>query len=165
MSEIPVRSALFMDRDESLGNSLDTFGRRALHVKVGNIASTEAIPVYVVDAPVTAQTDLFIDVDTVSTPGVSQNLFTYVVPVGKQIALYSLKVSCRISSEYTLSVGSTLVASGFLGAAHPTDVFEWARFREFPTGASLVLSFLHYGPVNPSNPSMKVRAHLQAALI
>jgi hypothetical protein len=42
-NETPVQSALFMDRDSSLGNSEDTFLRRALHVKVGNKTS-EPIP-------------------------------------------------------------------------------------------------------------------------
>jgi hypothetical protein len=41
-------SNLSMDRGKSLGNSEDVFGRRALHVKIGN-KSSEPVPVYITD--------------------------------------------------------------------------------------------------------------------
>jgi hypothetical protein len=47
VAEDLVHAALAMDRGEPLGNSLDAFNRRALHVKVGN-KTGEAIPVNVV---------------------------------------------------------------------------------------------------------------------
>lgn len=47
--ETPTVSALNMDRGTPLGNSLDTFSRRALHVKVANLGS-ESIPVSVVSS-------------------------------------------------------------------------------------------------------------------
>lgn len=42
--ETPCVAALTMDRGLSIGNSEDTFGRRAAHVKIGN-KITEPIPV------------------------------------------------------------------------------------------------------------------------
>jgi hypothetical protein len=36
MAEIPANSALIMDRGQPIGNTDDTFGRRAVHVKIGN---------------------------------------------------------------------------------------------------------------------------------
>lgn len=42
--EIPANSALLMDRGLPLGNSLDVFSRRALHVKIANLL-TESVPV------------------------------------------------------------------------------------------------------------------------
>lgn len=43
-TEDPTNASLLMDRGLPLGNSLDTVGRRALHVKVRNLVS-EPIPV------------------------------------------------------------------------------------------------------------------------
>jgi len=161
MSETPVRSALFMDRDESLGNSLDRWVRRALHVKVGN-DNSEAIPVNIING---AGTDYFIDVDDLTTPNFEQTLMSFVVPVGVTLSLYQLKLSCKATSEYGLFVNSILVASGFLGAAHPTDDFKWDRSRECASGQTVTLKFTHYGAASTSNPSTKVRAHLQTGLI
>lgn len=51
--ETPAISPVLMDRGTTLGNSEDTFGRRALHVKVGNKAS-EQIPVSIAAIPLPA---------------------------------------------------------------------------------------------------------------
>lgn len=45
MAEDKALSTLLMDRSEPLGNSEDTFARRALHTKVGN-KLTEPVPVF-----------------------------------------------------------------------------------------------------------------------
>ena len=44
MAENYTYTALAMDRSEPVGNSIDIFSRRALHVKIGNTAS-EPIPI------------------------------------------------------------------------------------------------------------------------
>src|SRR4030066_100875 len=161
MPETQVRSALFMDRSYSLGNSIDRWLRRALHVKVGNDAAAgEAIPVYIVDGSLESGTDKNFDVITSTTAGLTQTLVNYTVPVGKLLVLYQVRVCCRLTSEYEVYSNTDLIGSGLLGAAHPSDNYPWIRHRDLLAGQVLKLDFTSASGTD----SRTVRVHIQAAL-
>lgn len=158
--ETKVKSRLFMDRGLELGNSEDRWIRRALHVLIGN-KDADAVPVKIVDGSLESGTDHFIDVGPIATTaGTTQTLINYTVPVGKLLVLYQLQLSCRITSEYELYSDSNLIASGLLGAAHPTDNFPWQRHRDLTAGQVLKLEFT----AATGETDRDVRAHVQAAL-
>lgn len=58
-NEDPALSHLLMDRGDPVGNSPDAFGRRAVHVKVGNTPS-EPIPITIGAFSAPADTDTLV---------------------------------------------------------------------------------------------------------
>jgi hypothetical protein len=136
--EIDANAALSMDRGIPLGNSLDTFNRRALHVKVGNKV-TEPIPVYIADSE--PGTPIFFDDNRNTTPGVTQSLISFVVPAHISRDLYSCVVVCRSHGYWRLTLNSRLIASGRTGPAQANTTFDWKPRRTVSSGDSIELTF------------------------
>lgn len=137
--EIQANAALLVDRALPLGNSLDTFARRALHVKIGN-KETEAIPVFVTDSA--GGTEVFLDAfDEATTPGAEQTLLSSVVPALTARKLHSVDVSCRAEGQWRLEADGEVVASGRTCAAAPNDRFIFQVPRAIAPGVALELIF------------------------
>ena len=107
-------------------------------------------------------TPFFIEVQTVTTPGITQTLFTTAVPTGKVLKLHHLIVVCRISSRYSLFSDTAIIASGRTGAGGPESNFPWIRPREITAGNVLKLDFKS-GAGIPT--PVDVEAYLQASLV
>lgn len=131
MAENITYTALVMDRDLSLGNSEDAYGRRALHVKATN-KITEPIPVTIVDGE--PGDPRFFESTSVTDPGNAKSILSGVFATG--IALSTMVVVCRQESEIILSIGSNVVASGRTGAAAPSASFIWNPRRPVASGSS-----------------------------
>lgn len=130
MAEQEVLSSLLMDRDGPLGNSVDRFLRRSLHVKVGN-SSADAIPVYVVDGE--PGDPIFWDTEDTTDPGVDKEILSGTFSTSTSLS--TLSVSCRVESKISLLVDNVLVASLRSGASQPNPMFTWNPRRVFPAGS------------------------------
>jgi hypothetical protein len=155
MAEVETNSALIMDRGLPLGNSDDTFGRRALHVKVGNKA-TEPIPVTVTGG--VAGTPFYADAQTSSTPGVEQTLITAATPASPARSLDSVVVACRTEGRFTISDGATIIGSGRTGPATPNARFSFSPRRTVTASGTVTVKFTARSGAMASD----VEAYLQA---
>lgn len=137
-----------MDRPQPLGNSIDTFTRRALHVKIGNL-STEPVPVAIVSENIGEVKNLFAELSSVAN-GVPTDILTYTVPAdffylslieaaGTNIAAYQiLKNGTVIASQWTYFSGP-LTADFEFG-----DTFE--RGLKFSLGDVIKIRVTHNRP-------------------
>jgi len=138
-----------MDRDEPLGNSLDVFLRRALHVKVGN-TSTEAIPVYSSELG----TPKYFDIQNTTSPGIEKIIFSYLLI--KDLKLTKVAISCRQESTAYIKADGNTIASLRLGAARPTDSFSWEPTRLITMGANIQITI----KARAQSPIVDVEAYL-----
>lgn len=136
MAETFAVSALSMDRGEPLGNSLDVFGRRSVHVKIGNSAS-EAIPVFVSNAG----TPQFFETATQTTPGILQTLLTFTVPATGTRYLTQAIVVCRVEGEFFIKQNGSIIGSGRTGASNARGAFSYNPARPLIVGATITLEF------------------------
>lgn len=154
--ETPANAGLTMDRGQPVGNSLDTFGRRALHVKIGN-SESEAIPVFVTDSAGGSEVNLEA-IGTVTTPGAEQTLLSFPVPALTGRKLHRIRVSSRVEGRWTLLADSVAVAAGRTGAATPNDDHPFSPPRLFGPGVTLELKFKS----RPGSAVNEVDASIQA---
>jgi hypothetical protein len=131
-------SSLSMDTALPLGNSEDTFIRRALHVKIGN-KTTEPIPVFVADEE--PGVPFFDEGFDVTDPGNDVTLITTTVPALTTRNLFRIIVTCRIEGVMTILDGATQIGSGRTGAAKPDSVIEWNPRRPVSTGNTITVKF------------------------
>jgi hypothetical protein len=110
MAEDYCLSTLLMDRGQPLGNSEDSFTRRALHVKVGN-KNTEAIPVTITNAPTSSATykNEFNQISAVPT-SVETLIHSYTIPVGKVFTLTLVEVGGENVATYNVYLNGVLFA-------------------------------------------------------
>lgn len=101
----------------------------------------------------------FVDAQTVTTPGVEQTLFSFAVPAGKTKNLTSLKVSCRLPTNFYLTAGGATIASGRTGAGHPNAKFDWSPVRGIAAGTTIELKLLAKSGV----PATDVEAYLMSS--
>ena len=156
-AEDPAQSALLTDRGLPIGNSEDVFIRRALHVKIGNKPS-EAVPVYLTE-PGASSDPFFAEGAGAITPGVLQNLITFVVPVAISRLLSQVIVTCRVEGIFEVKAGTTVIGSGRTGAASPQAKFEWDPSRPVAAGVTVVVNFT----ARAGGPATTVEAYLQAS--
>jgi hypothetical protein len=137
-NEAPGIYRLDMDRGEPLGNSEDTFGRRALHVKIGN-KDTESIPVRVVSGSGVAKS---FPVTIATTPGTEQTVITETVPVGKKWTLVSLQGVSNFATTYRSFLDDTpdvLIGSTRTGPGKPSARFEFDDTQKLSSGATVLV--------------------------
>ena len=101
----------------------------------------------------------FVDVQTVTTPGVEQTLFSFAVPAGKTRNLTSLKVSCRLPTNFYLTAGGATIASGRTGAGNPNAKFDWSPVRGIAAGTTVELKML----ARSGLPATDVEAYLMSS--
>lgn len=85
---------------------------------------------------------VFNEVQTVTTPGVEQSLFSVVVPALTTRNLDTLRVSCTVPTVFNLYAGATIVATGRTGPGEPNANFVWSPSREVAAGVTLELKLL-----------------------
>ena len=147
-------SPLYMDRSLPLGNSVDTFSRRALHVKIGN-GLVNPVPVVVVSG---GGTGYFIDAKTVTTPGTEQTIFTQTLT--QDISLMKLNVSCSMSCQFFLRLNGAIIGSGRTRPSEHNISFDWTPGRPAIIGNVLELKLEAFSPA----PAVSVEAYLMASV-
>ncbi len=100
----------------------------------------------------------FVDVQTVTTPGTLQTLWSETVPVNHVYNLIILDVVCRQEGSYTLSMAGAVIASGRTGPGQANIKFSWYPFRQAIAGQLIELKFLGMA----GKPIVGVEAYLQA---
>lgn len=110
MAEDQCLSTLLMDRALPIGNSEDTFSRRALHVKIGN-KTTEAIPVTITNAPTSSSiySNEFNQISSVPT-SVETLIHSFTIPIGKVFTLTMVEVGGENIATYNLYLNGVLFA-------------------------------------------------------
>ena len=101
----------------------------------------------------------FTDVQTLTTPGVEQSLFSFVVPGGTTRNLTSLKVSCRLHTTFNLYSGGAIIATGRTGAGKPNASFDWSPVRGVAAGTTVELKLL----ARSGLPATDVEAYLMSS--
>lgn len=139
-----------MDRPGSLGNSVDAFGRRALHTKIGN-KPNESIPVYITTP---AGEEFFAQVQETTDPGNDKIILTG--QFTNETLLSKLDVSCRAETKITFSVDGEFIAALRTGAAKPNASFQWEPKRTFPAGSTYEVKIKQ----RPESPIQDCEAHL-----
>lgn len=152
--ETPSYVAPAMDRSMPLGNSEDTFARRALHTKVGN-KPNEPIPVILATV---SDNGIFIDDTADTTPGTAQNLCSNTIPAGTKRYLVTASLACRSDGVFDVYAGSDKIGSGRTGAACPNVGFVWNPVR--PIAAGVVVKIVFTARLGA--PTSTVDAFIQA---
>lgn len=152
----PTISALTLDRSLPVGDSPCDDGRGRLHVRVCNKA-TEPIPVTVAGS-VNNGTPFYKDSSDVGTPGVTQTLFSLIVPANTDRQLKSLIVTSRTNSCWSLKADGSVIASGRTAPGHPESLFRWDLGRSIVSGSMIDLEFTEAA----NQPASDVEAYLQA---
>jgi hypothetical protein len=101
-------------------------------------------------------TGTYVDVQTVTTPGVEQTIFSTVIAAGTTKNLTSLYISCRLPTVFNLEAGGVTIASGRTGASTPNAKVTWAPARPIASGTTLELKLL----ARAGLPSTDVEAYL-----
>jgi len=110
--ETPIQADLRMDRSDPLGNSTDVWGRRALHVKIGN-RDYEPIPVYITTS--NGGDEKHFQFAGSTNPGTTQTIFNIATPLGKRREVHRIVVACRRELKFKVYDDTTLIGSGFTG--------------------------------------------------
>lgn len=136
MAEIPVIASLAMDRDFPLGNTIDVFGRRALHVKIGN-KPDEPMPVYVVDAVATSNVVInqFNAISAVAS-GSETQIVSYTIPPAKKFIISLVQFSGENIAKFNFYVDGVLSATA--RTMFGSDLTGELRF-DSPNGLGLEL--------------------------
>jgi hypothetical protein len=148
-----------MDRALSLGNSQDAFGRRALHVKLGN-TEAEPIPVEIVGQVVVSSTPKYFDYSDETEPGETTLVFIEQVPAGKTWLLYCINVSCRGSGVLRVTKNDgEIIGTRRTGPGCPNADFQWALPRPILEGETVAVEF----EALPGVPAQPIEAFLQVS--
>ena len=105
------------------------------------------------------QGNAYEDVQTTTTPGIEQTLFSTTVGVGLTKVLSNLIVTCRLPTTYKLESGGAIIASGRTGAGHPTEITPWNLVRGIAAGTLLELKLT----AASGFPATDVEAYLHAS--
>jgi hypothetical protein len=89
----------------------------------------------------TAGDPYFKDVQTTSTPGTEQTLYTETIGAGIDVNLFAVYVICRQEGSYKVQINSDIIASGRTGAAQSNVYFRWQPFRTVEAGQTLSVKF------------------------
>ncbi len=148
MAENYTYTALAMDRSEPVGNSIDIFSRRALHVKIGNTAS-EPIPITTVPG---AFNQVSMYAEALAVPASTLTVIqTYIVPLGQTFFFEKCAVSGENIARYTLKVGATTIDSAYTWFAEGLSyTFNFASQMTtgyaITGGSTFSISVLHLRP-------------------
>lgn len=157
MAENYTYTALAMDRSEPVGNSIDIFSRRALHVKIGNtaaepvyITATDPIPITTVPGAYN-QVSMYAEVLAVPSSMLT-TIQTYIVPMGQTFYFERCNVSGENIARYTLKVGATTIDSAYTWFAEGlsyTFNFASQMTTGYPItgGSTFSISVLHLRPM------------------
>lgn len=103
-------------------------------------------------------TPFFVDVQTQTTPGASQELINETVGIGKTLKLKSVRITCRQSASYTIKIDSVIVGSGRVGSGILNDVFVFEVERSASAGSVVKVELI----ANLGKPASDVECYLQA---
>ena len=150
-------SALQMDTALPLGNSLDTFGRRALHVKIGN-ADSSPVPVTVIPGD-DAGVPFFDEGADDSEANVYVELISAIVPALTTRKLSKVTVTCRLEGMFKITIGASTIGSGRTSPASPNAIFDFNPKREVSAGSTIKVKF----KARPGSAVSEVEAYLMAS--
>lgn len=90
---------------------------------------------------VTQGVPFFLDLDSVTAPGVEKTISTQVITAGFKVNLLQVDVTCRIEGVYKVYIDTLVIASGRTGPTDKNPNFNWAAGREVEAGETLKLTF------------------------
>jgi len=102
-------------------------------------------------------TPFFVDVQSITTPGTLQTLVNETVPVGKSIALKSVRITSRQHVTYEILIDSQVVGSGRIGSGNLNDDFVFNIERSASAGSVIKVEILS----NSGRPATDVECYLQ----
>lgn len=102
---------------------------------------------------------VFTQVQTVTTPGVEQSLFSFSVPALTTRNLTTLNVTCTLPTVFNLFSGGVKVATGRTGPGEPNANFVWAPSRAVAAGTTVELKLLSLAGVSATD----VEAYLMSS--
>lgn len=92
------------------------------------------------------------------TPGVEQEILTFIVPVNKIRWLGSLILACRAETSWRCTADGSVIASGRTGPAKPTDTFPFFPLRPINATVEIKVFVL----ARAGTPITDFEAHVQA---
>ena len=105
-----------------------------------------------------AGTPYFREVQSVTTPGVLQILFSEVVTAATALKLKSVRLTSRQSISYNIFIDTVIVGSGRTGSGILNDDFIFTVEREALTGSTLKVEIIS----NSGRPATDVELYIQA---
>jgi type III secretion system FlhB-like substrate exporter len=105
-------------------------------------------------------TPLFVDSNTVTTPGSLQTVLSYTVPALQTLNLLSIIFTCRQETSFQIYGDGILIGSGRTGAAKPNVNFSYRVARSFIPGKIVEVK----ATTRTGAPVSDVEAYLQGTL-
>lgn len=148
--ESPSNSALLMDRGKPIGNTEDVFGRRAAHVKIGNLPD-EPIPVFVTSSTAASESVVSVYGQSLAVPAnTPTTVLSYTVPSGFVAHLERVECSgSNIGTYELIKNGVTLGKRRTWFNGPMSECFEFlsqANGLALAAGDVITLTIVHARP-------------------